>query len=276
MLSADEIKSKQIIQNALQGSYRAASYDLQISTIISPSGEAADEFTLLPRGMVEVISRERVKIPTDVSGYAMVKTSLCDQGILAINIGILDPGYEGRISSTLINFGKGPRYLRSGDVFLRLTFHDFAPLNTPTATKNVADSDYIADKTAKVKRHFSETFLNLEESVQRLTRPVAQRVFNEWRRLLFFYLPIAAFLVSVMAFFVTLGASYFSSRFATYPKDQITAEVRQAVKQEITSEVQSRDDQSQNVQQRLKLLEQQLVDLQTKLQGKSEKPSKSQ
>src|SRR5262249_15838303 len=112
MLSADEIKAKQIVQNAVPTQYRSASYDLRIGKIIPPSGTANNEFILSPRGMVEVISKERVKLPSDVSGYAMVKTGLCDEGILAINIGILDPGYEGLISSTLINFGKGPKSLR--------------------------------------------------------------------------------------------------------------------------------------------------------------------
>ena len=62
-----------------------------------------------PQGIVQVVSSERVKVPSTITGLATVKTSLCNEGLLALNIGIIDPGYEGAISSFLLNFSSVPR-----------------------------------------------------------------------------------------------------------------------------------------------------------------------
>ena len=80
--------------------------------------------------MVEVISIETIKVPQNVAGYASVKTGLSRQGLLALNTGILDPGYEGPLSATVVNFGKSDSLLNHGDTFLRLTFHEYDRLQT--------------------------------------------------------------------------------------------------------------------------------------------------
>jgi deoxycytidine triphosphate deaminase len=108
LLSGEAIRQGKLINDASEDDYRGASYDLHIGTIIDPTGEATRAYTLPAQGIVEVISRETVSIPKNIAGFATVKTSLCNEGILAINIGIVDPLYSGLVSSFLINFGKIP------------------------------------------------------------------------------------------------------------------------------------------------------------------------
>src|ERR1700733_1213936 len=123
LLNKQEIQAGGIILNAASNRYRHASYDLEIGQIIDIDGHVVDELVLEPQGMVRVISREKVKLPGNISGCAHVKTGLTDQGILATNVGIIDPDYKGYLSSTLINVGRNRFPLRNGDVFLRLVFH---------------------------------------------------------------------------------------------------------------------------------------------------------
>jgi dUTPase len=85
--------------------------------------ESINELDLEPQGIAVVVSRETLKLPADVCGHALVKTSLCREGVLAMSIGIIDPNWEGPISSILLNFGKKAYRLRKGDPFLRVTFH---------------------------------------------------------------------------------------------------------------------------------------------------------
>ena len=122
LLSDKEIKAKNLVENPIDEHFRAASYDLSVGKIISVEGKEVSEFRLKPPGIVEIISHEKVKLPKDVVGYAMVKTSLCNEGILALNIGVVDPGYQGYLSTTLLNFGNKEFLLNINDVFLRLTF----------------------------------------------------------------------------------------------------------------------------------------------------------
>ena len=112
---AEDMAAKGLIENGVDGGFRAASYDLHVGAILEApqedkrsSGSATEDirvstgFSLRPQGMVRVISRERVKLPENIIGYALTKNGLSNKGILAINIGIIDPGYEGPISSTTL------------------------------------------------------------------------------------------------------------------------------------------------------------------------------
>jgi hypothetical protein len=56
--------------------------------------------------MVRVVSRESLRLPDTITGHVLLKNELCTKGVLAINIGVVDPGFNGPISSTLINFGR--------------------------------------------------------------------------------------------------------------------------------------------------------------------------
>jgi len=141
MLSGKQIIQKKIIDSPDPKSVREASYDLRARVILAkpldpirsnasaekdkPSVISREEYELPPQGMVEVISLERVTMPDNVLGYATVKTQLSDQCVLALGIGLIDPGYDSYISSTLVNFGTQPFHLKKGDIFLRLTFHEY-------------------------------------------------------------------------------------------------------------------------------------------------------
>ena len=233
MLSGDEIKQGALIQNDNPNSYRAASYDLTVGRIIAPEQDrvrAGETVTIPPQGMVEVISAERVRLPADVAGYTLLKNSLSNQGILAISIGIIDPLYEGLMSSTLINFSRSPVSLRAGDAFLRVTFHEYSPSVGLQAPKPISDREYLNQRVHKVRKHFSKTFLDLETTVANLTQPVFEKSFGKWRAGLFVYVPLFALLLALLTFFMNAGTAYVSRNGAN--RDQIKAELRREMQQE--------------------------------------------
>jgi len=230
LLSGVAIEARNIIINSSPQGFRNASYDLRIDTIITPKAEEETDFILPAQGMVEVISAERVQLPADIAGYALVKTSLCNQGILALNIGIIDPGYSGRMSSTLINFGKNPFTLRRGDPFLRLTFHEYAAQEQIRFVA-VADPEYFEDKKQKVYKYFSDRFLDIKRTVEEIIGPVSKQVVDEWRNQLLKWIPVAAvsvaglgLLLAALGFFVNWGATW-SARSMLLNRDQMKNEV---------------------------------------------------
>lgn len=87
LLSDKEIKKHGLIHDGLDSNFRAISYDVTIGRIIETNGRKRNSLILRPQGIVEVVSKEKVKLPRDIAGYAMVKTSLCNEGILPLNIG---------------------------------------------------------------------------------------------------------------------------------------------------------------------------------------------
>jgi deoxycytidine triphosphate deaminase len=187
-----------IIQDGQPENFRAISYDLTIGKVIVTTGRKRNSVILKPQGIVEVVSRETVKVPKNVVGYAMVKTSLCSEGILPLNIGIIDPGYEGPLSATLLNFGKKPFALSRGKVFLRLTFHDCEESEIAKTT-SYSYKAYVDDRVQKVL-NFDETFLNLKNTAEQATRHVFAKFVP--------YVSGLAFMLAMFAFLVTLGVGY--------------------------------------------------------------------
>ncbi len=107
LLTGNEIFSQGIIINGSRERIRDASYDLGIERMIHQGEEIASELLkIAPHETVILISEETVKIPNGYMGHALPKTGLSNKGILALSTGIVDPGYEGKISSTMVNFSK--------------------------------------------------------------------------------------------------------------------------------------------------------------------------
>jgi deoxycytidine triphosphate deaminase len=219
LLNGDEIKKRHLIQNDSADSSRAASYDLRVGKIMTGSGEEVTTFVLEPQGMVLVISKERLKLPKTIAGYATVKTALCHDGVLATNIGILDPGYEGLASSYLINFGKTDFALAVEQPFLRLAFHEFTTWADAPPAPSRQDTDYVNDRRHEVVKSMPETFLDLATNV----RNIADEVLTQWRTRILIFVGIIAAFVTVITWGVTLGVTYSGRNVPS--KEQLKAEL---------------------------------------------------
>lgn len=159
MLAKTEIKAGNFLFASSPDSFRSSTYDLRIECVIDSAGTIHyDSYILKPQEVAWVISKEILKLPDSVTVSAHIKTGLCNDGILALNTGIVDPGWEGPLSTPLLNFGKTKHVLRSGDQFLRLLFHNHSL--EPTEQVCVPKPRYIADKQDKAVRFFGDKFLD--------------------------------------------------------------------------------------------------------------------
>ncbi|WP_434389181.1 dCTP deaminase domain-containing protein [Melittangium boletus] len=220
MLTGVQIKQKSLIQGGEERCYRAASYDLRISKLVKPDGEVADSYVLPAQGIVEVISKERICIPHDITGLAMVKTSLCNEGLLALNIGIIDPGWNGPISSFLINFGKNDRLLSANEVFLRLTFHQLNEATDLVKPFKIEDNEYIEDRRRKVVAGFAKSFLNISQVIEKFT----DDTFNKYKNRALGYVSAAAFILGALTFFLNFGNLMLVHRWLQ-PSDTVKADL---------------------------------------------------
>jgi deoxycytidine triphosphate deaminase len=159
MLSRTEIKIRKLVNSAVPDSFQPSSYDLRIDCVIDSQGEIHyDKYILKPQEVAWVISKETVTLPDSVTATAHIKTGLCNDGILALNTGIVDPAWDGPLSTPLLNFGKTSHVLRSGDQFLRLVFYGHAAETAKPVI--VTRPKYVADKQDKAVRFFGEKFLD--------------------------------------------------------------------------------------------------------------------
>jgi deoxycytidine triphosphate deaminase len=225
MLRADLIAALKIVENGSQENFRSASYDISISKIITPDGDEVDSYKLPPMGIVEVISKELFRIPPKICCLAHVKTSLCNEGLLTLNTGLVDPGWNGRLSSFILNFGKDNRLLLAGDVFLRITFHELSSPADPDyfgslPERDATDHSYIAERKRNMVGKFSPEFLNL----QRIIDKSVAATFEKYRQLLLVYVPIAAIVLAALTFFLNFGILSLVQKWVQ-PNDAAKAEL---------------------------------------------------
>lgn len=249
LLNGDQIQQMNLVQNGAAASYRTGSYDLQVGKIIDNTGKVVDSVEVPAQGMVRVISRERLILPPDIVANATVKTGLCDDGVLAINIGIVDPGYEGLVSSTLINFGKSAFPIRTGDVFLRVGFHQIAKTKVAPAKSGKPDDEYLREKIKIVLRIFSTTFLNVDETASEAAKKV---VGSYWARLLVWASVIALVFTAGTSLATTYNAMTATRSYIQSDHERTKSDLREREKQtkeieDLQSDIKNLKDQINNL-----------------------------
>ena len=177
ILNYEQIKQKAILTDTVESGYNNAVYDIRVGKIVTIKGDEQDEYEIPPQGMIVVISREHVTVPVDIVGYAHVRTGLSSKGIMAINIGVIDPGYTGKLASTLLNFGKEPFKMKVGDTFLRTTFHPLQRVDTDMSLvvqkeKSMNDVNYLITKKFEASKYMDETFMSFDKEVRKSIRNV--------------------------------------------------------------------------------------------------------
>src|SRR5260221_11534428 len=114
-MAGKDAERKGFVLNARPGAANASSYDLTVAKIVI-GGKAYDPpKAVAPQQVVILISQEVIKIPPGHLAYAMPKNRLCNEGILCLNTGIVDPGYEGPLSTIAINFSNSDHKIRKND-----------------------------------------------------------------------------------------------------------------------------------------------------------------
>ena len=78
-------------------------------------------YILNPLQRVLVRSKEKVKLPKNLAAIMVIKSSYTDLGIMQ-NVGVIDPGYEGYLRSSLFNSSNMPVALRINEGFSQLIF----------------------------------------------------------------------------------------------------------------------------------------------------------
>lgn len=171
MIVGKKIIDLQLVTGATLENLKHGTLDLTIGSII-PIGKQVDNKKkeistegacfLEPREMVWVLSQEEFNMPSNVTGLATLKTAFTKDGILALNVGIIDPLFKGPISTALINFSDRPRQIRIGARFFRLVFlehDDVTEFHGPD--ESIDRIHYLQQLKEKSYADFAPSFLSI-------------------------------------------------------------------------------------------------------------------
>lgn len=104
MLEKNEIAGLNIVQHSHVNGVRDSTYDATVGTIIKRGKDQGSTYILEPRGVVWVVSQEEFHMPNNVTALATVRTMWAHKGVFALNVGVVDPGWNGPVATALVNF----------------------------------------------------------------------------------------------------------------------------------------------------------------------------
>lgn len=202
LLTDAEIRNGGFIKYPSEGRYGATSYDVGVGEIIDTDGTRYSEggYVLKPQGIVWLISSETVRLPEDVTGHAHIRTSLCSDGLLALNTGIVDPAWNGPLSTAIVNFSKQPYRIKIGEKFLRVSFYKHqipASINQCSVSRR----EYIDDKIGKAQTVFGRTFLNFDQ----ISNEVSEKVIEKSREKFLYRGSIAALAFAFLTILISVA-----------------------------------------------------------------------
>jgi len=159
---------------------QGSSFDLTIGHIFDHQGKKVDGiFNLRPGEIVQVVSAEVFALPANVTGHVTYKTTLTQKGIWALTVGIVDPGWDGPIATTLLNFSKIDHPLSVGDAFLRVTLLEHEAVATEKLRKSPPKHIYLNSIQKAAATLFPSTFLNSEAIAITAGEKVMERIHKD-------------------------------------------------------------------------------------------------
>ena len=159
---------------------QGSSFDLTIGAVYDDDGNRVDgPFRLKPGHIVQVVSAEIFKLPPTITGHVTYKTTLTQKGIWALTVGIVDPGWNGPVATTLLNFSRVEHAIAAGDSFLRVSL--FEHQDVPPARLRPAPllAEYLMNVRKAASTLFPKTFLNSDEISAQAGRNVMETVRNQ-------------------------------------------------------------------------------------------------
>jgi len=179
------IEEKQLVPEGNGNSAEFCSYEFTAASILRGGSHEVEqlvdsEVVIEPAQLVWIKAKEEISIPANMVGFWIQTQTLARDGLLLLNITLIEPGYEGPLSAVLVNFGKKRVPISSHTKIAKVIFLSL----DKEATKRVGkwDSGDYDDMLMDIAANAPETFLQLqsfeqkaEEILKRMEEKVKER-----------------------------------------------------------------------------------------------------
>lgn len=173
ILNAEQIVSKNIVHPVSNEGQRTTTYDATVGEIIYRGKcKKGSSFTLASRGVVWVVSQEVFSMPDNVTGVAALRTTWAHNGVFALNVGVIDPGWKGPLATAIVNFGRDDFVIEKGQPFFRIIFFEHDKSTLHPANSTVKERQNYINEICQRSNSFSKTFLNMSSLVKEVSNDV--------------------------------------------------------------------------------------------------------
>jgi len=192
------------------------SYDFRVGTIFrdgqvinSTHAKARDQFLIQPGEIVSILTLEELKLPADIAGSAFAMNDQSSNGLLVLNPGHVDPGYDGPLTVKALNIRRVPMAISREMNIFTVVFERLSDAADPPygKTKQRADRerDFNARDVEIAPKSLSELIVLSKDAPFPNRQEVREMIANHWMS----YLSIG---LSVVAAIASIIAAYFAAR----------------------------------------------------------------
>ncbi len=194
LVVGNDIIDRGLLLDADKSHISNATYYLTIEKIISGGDDKEKSSVKIgPREIVWVVSKERFNIDdNDCIALVSLKSSLTKQGLLALDTGFVDPGFEGPIGTVLVNFSDNDVSISKGEEFFRVIFIPHDKLDSEFTNRNQVKfksvDEYANIRKKEIVRDYSRTFLNIDSVAEDVKIEIMKDATGELKKDLVIYL----------------------------------------------------------------------------------------
>jgi deoxycytidine triphosphate deaminase len=134
-----EIVKNGLITNLVPANVKASSYDLRIGTIFLNGTiikDDAQQVILKPGQIVSLFTEEEVRLPNDIAGTVFPMNAQSSRGLLVLNPGHVDPGFEGPLTVKLLNMRRTEMVIQRKMEILTIVFERLEEATSKPYTDN--------------------------------------------------------------------------------------------------------------------------------------------
>jgi dCTP deaminase len=164
---------------------------------------------VLKTGQTAIIStRERLRLPSDIAGIGFPPSRVSIRGLLMTNPGHVDPGYEGALHLTVINMGKEPFILKTGEVIVTVLLVKLT--GPPKADWQLRNGPAGRDHAPKAElEKLSQDFVNVEERAKSIAKDAVDRAELAIKQAQVRYTLFGSLMTAALAFLGVALSGYF-------------------------------------------------------------------
>lgn len=132
-------------------------------------------YVLEPSEMLVIVTKELVKMPSDLCATYGQLNRLANHGLLILNTSIVEPGYHGPLSCVLVNFSSQRQVLATGESIAKLNFHTLSG-TVENPLKQSFDQEAYTRVVSKSATSLPKSLLDITGVEERVTEKVGAAI----------------------------------------------------------------------------------------------------
>lgn len=148
-----------------------SSLDLHIGDIFVPNENpiSREHYCLSAGQTVVVTTTEELNLKSNISGFGFPPDKLSQNGILMVNLGHIDPGWQGKVKFVLINVGKEDYPIKKNDIVATFLFFELDEDVEKNYAQRRPNSTFpLTPDVSSIVNSLSKDFLDVNKRAKRI------------------------------------------------------------------------------------------------------------